>query len=244
MRANALRRLLGACLLGLGAAAGCHRCTTCPSGSDCPTCSAPAVVPHAAAVATTYPQPAGIGAGYGAWTGQTGAGVSPYAIHATPAPPPNYGGATAAAPHAPATEETAEPGAPPLPVIRTGPVEGRSLFPRNEPPPPRRSFADVTADACFAHAKDYGWLRGRVEYSRLSKGWRLRYASVDEDDRFGGSVTLADGSQVRALKDGDLIEVRGRLADPGADAASPLYQVESLAKARSLGAAEPPAHAE
>ena len=242
MRAKALRRWLGACLLGLGAAAGCSRCTTCHSGSECPTCSAPSVVPPATA-SLTYPRPVNTGAGYGAWPGQTG-GVSPYVIH-TPAPlPPNYAGATAAVPHSPATEETSEPGAPPLPVIRTGPVEGRSPFPRNEPPPPRRSFADVTADACFAHAKDYGWLRGRVEYSRLSKGWRLRYASVDEDDRFGGSVTLADGIHLHSLKDGDLVEVRGRLADPAADSASPLYQVEVLVKARPSGAAEPPAHAE
>jgi hypothetical protein len=102
----------------------------------------------------------------------------------------------------------------------------------------------VTAAPCFAHAQDYGWLRGRVEYSRLSKGWRLRYASVDEPDRFGGSVTLADGSQLRTLKDGDTVEVRGRLADPAADAAAPLYQVEALVKARPSGAAEPPAHAE
>jgi hypothetical protein len=190
----------------------------------------------------TYPLPTATGAGYGARPGQTG-GVSPYATYTMPAPPPSVAAATAA-PRPSGTEETAEPTSPPLPVIRSGPVEGRSLFPRSEPPPPRRSFADVTADACFAHAKDYGWLRGRVEYSRLSKGWRLRYASVDEDDRFGGSVTLAAGSHLRTLKDGDLVEVRGRLADAAADSASPLYQVESLAKARPSGAAEPPAHAE
>jgi hypothetical protein len=239
MRAKALRRWLGACLLGLGAAAGCSRCATCHSGSDCPTCSAPSVVPTAS---VTYPGPVNTAAGYGAGPGQTGL-VSPYVIHTPPASPPAFASAAPAAPPQQSPEETSEPGAPPLPVVRTGPVEGRSLFPRNEPPP-RRSFADVTADACFAHAKDYGWLRGRVEYSRLSKGWRLRYASVDEDDRFGGSVTLADGSPLRALKDGDLVEVRGRLADPAADSASPVYQVEALAKARPSGTAETPAHAE
>jgi hypothetical protein len=238
MPAHALRRWLGACLLGLGAAAGCSRCTTCPSGSDCPTCSAPSLYPIRAFPPLSA-RPAQSGPGYAAWPGQTGS-ISPYVIH-TPAP----GAATAmaAAPHAPATEETSEPAAPP-PQVRTGPVEGRSLFPRYEPPPSRRSFADVTADACFAHARDYAWLRGRVEYSRLSKGWRLRYASVDEDDRYGGSVTLADGTQLRSLKDGDLVEVRGRLADPGADTASPLYQVEGLVKARLQGGAEPRAHAE
>jgi hypothetical protein len=192
----------------------------------------------------TYPRPAATSAGYAAWSGQTG-GAPPYATHTTPAAPPSVAAGAAAAPHPLGTEETAEPPSPPLPVVRTGPAEGgRSLFPRTEPPPPRRSFADVTADGCFAYAKDYGWLRGRVEYSRLSKAWRLRYASVDEDDRYGGSVTLGEGSHLRSLKDGDLVEVRGRLADPAADSASPLYQVESLVKARPAGAAEPPAHAE
>ncbi len=240
MRAQALRRWLGACLVGLGAAAGCSRCTTCHSGSDCPTCAAPSVAAPTA-VAMNYPRPVNTAAGYGASAGPTGL-VSPYVIHTPPpAPAPAYASAPAADSPAAGAAETSEP---PLPVIRTGSVEGRSLFPRNEPPPPRRSFADVTADACFAHAKDYAWLRGRVEYSRLSKGWRLRYASVDEADRYGGSVTLADGSHLRSLKDGDLVEVRGRLSDPGAESASPLYQVEALAKARPSGAAEPPAHAE
>ena len=238
MRAQALRRWLGACLVGLGAA-GCSRCTTCHSGSDCPTCAAPSVVPPTA-VATDYPRPVNAAADYGAGAGQTGL-VSPYVIHTPPATAPDFGSAPPAAPPAPSTAETSEP---PLPVVRTGPVEGHSPFPCTEPPPPRRSFADVTADACFAHGKDYAWLRGRVEYSRLSKGWRLRYASVDEDDRYGGSVTLADGSHLRNLKDGDLVEVRGRLADAAADSASPLYQVEALVKARPSGAAEPPAHAE
>ena len=238
MRAIVLRLWLGACLLGLGAAAGCNHCATCHSG----TSAAPSAVPPSAAVAATNPGPAQAAAGPGASTSPVG-GVSPDAIHTAPPPPPAVTSSTADAPRQPATEETAESSSPPLPVVRTGPVEGKSIFPRTEPPPPR-SFADVTADGCFAHAKDYGWLRGRVEYSRLSKAWRLRYASDDEDDRYGGSVTLADGSQVRTLKDGDQVEVRGRLADPGADAVSPLYQIESLVKARQSGGAEPPAHDE
>ena len=81
MRAKALRRWLGACLLGLGAAAGCSRSTTCHSGSECPTCSAPSVVPPSA-VAVTYPRPAATSAGYAAWSGQTG-GAPPYATHTT-----------------------------------------------------------------------------------------------------------------------------------------------------------------
>ena len=54
MRAIALLRWLGACLLGLGAAAGCNHCATCHSG----TSAAPSAVPPSAAVAATDPGPA------------------------------------------------------------------------------------------------------------------------------------------------------------------------------------------
>jgi hypothetical protein len=122
----------------------------------------------------------------------------------------------------------AGPKAPARPIqLPDPPHENRLLFPRRETGPARRSYTDVTAAPCFAHAKDYGWLCGRVEYSRLSKGWRLRYASVDKPDRFGGSVTLAPDSKLDALKEGQYVRVNGRLAD-GAAGLSPPYEVESL----------------
>jgi hypothetical protein len=222
-----LRRWLGAGLLGLGAAAGCSHSTTCANCGNCPTCSSPmaraAPAAHSAAVA--YGRQVTAGPGFPTWLSQ-------------PVAAPTFTYSTA-----PAPQETAGP-AEAAPPVNTGPVDGRSPFPRAEAPPPRRSFADVTAAACFGHAPDYSWLRGRVEFSRLSKGWRLRYASVDEDDRFGGSVSLAEGIHLHSLKEGDLVEVHGRLADPGADGASPFYLVSSLARLGTPGGAEQPAHAE
>jgi hypothetical protein len=108
-----------------------------------------------------------------------------------------------------------------------GPTEPR--FPRGEPAPRRKSFVDLTASPCFAHAPDYTWLQGQVEYSRLSKGWRLRYASVDEEDAYGGCVTLIDDGHFAGLKDGQYVCVRGRLSNPGGKGDSPAYRVESLA---------------
>jgi hypothetical protein len=219
-----LRRWLGAGLLGLGAAAGCSHSTTCAHCGNCPTCSAPAAR-AAPAAGSAYARPATAGPGYPTWGSQPAAAPT-FTYSAATAPPETSGPAEAA------------------PPVNTGPAEGRSPFPRAEAPPPRRSFADITAAGCFGHAPDYSWLRGRVEFSRLSKGWRLRYASVDEDDRFGGSVSLAEGIHLQSLKEGDLVEVRGRLADPGADGASPFYLVSSLARLGAPGGAEQPAHAE
>jgi hypothetical protein len=71
---------------------------------------------------------------------------------------------------------------------------------------------DTTAQPFFAHAPDYSWLQGRVEYSHLSKAWRLRYASVDSEDVYGGSVTLAENDLLKNLKEGECIRAEGHIS--------------------------------
>ena len=94
--------------------------------------------------------------------------------------------------------------------------------------PKRRSFVDTTAHPSFAHAPDYSWLSGEVQYSRLSRGWRLRYASVDEVDAYGGSVTLADDPRLSELKDGEHFRIQGRIVDSEHKNIAPEYKVESI----------------
>jgi hypothetical protein len=99
---------------------------------------------------------------------------------------------------------------------------------RGEPPAQRKSFVDTTAQPFFAHAEDYSWLQGQVEYSHFSKEWRLRYASVDETDSYGGSVTLIENELLHILKDGQHIRVQGQITvDP-----------EILTVGRTSGSAE------
>jgi hypothetical protein len=98
----------------------------------------------------------------------------------------------------------------------------------NDTAAPRRSFADITADARFAHADDYGWLVGEVAYSHAKKSWRLRYASVDETDRYGGSVTL-EGTGLDDLKDGQVVKVEGSVLNPESRDPSPGYRVTTVA---------------
>jgi hypothetical protein len=102
------------------------------------------------------------------------------------------------------------------------------MFPRAEPGPRRRSFVDITAAPCFGHAPDYHWLSGQVEYSRILHAWRLRYASVDETDRFAGSVTLIENAHVGYLRDGEYVRVVGHLVNPDADGPAPAYRIESF----------------
>jgi hypothetical protein len=111
---------------------------------------------------------------------------------------------------------------------------------RGEPPPARRSFVDTTAQPFFDHAADYTWLQGQVEYSHLSKAWRLRYAPVDSEDVYGGSVTLEDGPLVKNLKDGQYVRVEGcinkvELVQTGTSTSfrqdrsiAPLYRVDGV----------------
>src|SRR5262249_28718956 len=79
----------------------------------------------------------------------------------------------------------------------------------------RRSFPDITARGGFAHAANYSWLVGELHYSAQKDQWRLRYASIDDEDRYGGGVTL-DVAQhlMKDLHDGMMVRVEGSMADP------------------------------
>ncbi len=74
---------------------------------------------------------------------------------------------------------------------------------------------DVAAaeNAGYAYAPDYGWLRGRLEYSQSMRQWKLRYIPIDgKTDQFGGSVKLPASNELAAYKAGDMVAVRGSLA--------------------------------
>jgi hypothetical protein len=106
------------------------------------------------------------------------------------------------------------------------PHRHKSGYDRGESPPARKSYVDITASSCFAHAEDYTWLRGEVEYSKISNGWRLRYASVDETDMHGGSAIL--NGELAGLKDGMHVLVRGELHEANGLRTCPSFRVDSL----------------
>jgi len=93
----------------------------------------------------------------------------------------------------------------------------------------RRSFADITARAEFDHDHDYAWLVGSLNYVPQKQQWRLRYTSIDDEDKYGGSVTLDVGPQMmKPYNDGDLVRVSGAVVDPDSREPSPLYRVRSI----------------
>jgi hypothetical protein len=78
---------------------------------------------------------------------------------------------------------------------------------------PRPVDAAAAESAGYAYAPDYGWLRGRLEYSQSMRQWKLRYIPIDgKTDQFGGSVKLPASNELAAYKAGDMVAVRGSLA--------------------------------
>jgi hypothetical protein len=115
----------------------------------------------------------------------------------------------------------------PLPAAVVAPPPANSvpgtLFPRAEPGQRRKTYTDLTAAPCFAHAPDYSWVIGQAEYSSISKQWRLRYASVDEFDRYGGHLVLIENQFVRNLRDGMHVHVHGHIVNPESAGTDPTY---------------------
>ncbi len=115
-----------------------------------------------------------------------------------------------------------------LPDLQT-PVKQGDILPAPEPPQRRRSYVDITAAACFGHAPDYAWVSGQVEYSRVRKEWRLRYASVDETDRYGGRLVLIENEHLSYLRDGQYVRLQGHLVNPNDASGSPaVYRIEAF----------------
>jgi hypothetical protein len=103
----------------------------------------------------------------------------------------------------------------------------------------RRSFGDITANPCFGHAPDYTWLSGELQQSRADKDWHLRYATVDEDDPYGGSVILK-GAPLTDHKSGQMVRVTGHLTDPDTHVPNSIYLFNTIEALPGLPAATPP----
>ena len=81
----------------------------------------------------------------------------------------------------------------------------------------------------FAHAENYEWLQGKLEYSAGSRQWKLRYIPIDgQTDPYGGSVVLGK-LQLDGAKPGDIVLAQGRIDSTGAKSGyAPQYQLQQL----------------
>jgi hypothetical protein len=100
----------------------------------------------------------------------------------------------------------------------------------------RRTFRDITADPCFDHAPDYSSVTGELRFSAITKTWTVRYASVEEDDKYGGSVTLSEMGPMDHFKSGQHVHVEGIIADPNSHEVSPRYRVRTIGPVKEAAA--------
>ena len=113
------------------------------------------------------------------------------------------------------------------PVTQTG-FENSKPNPADEAGAARTTVVDTTALPCFSHSADYTELTGQIQHSRITRGWRLRYAPVDEVDPYGGSVTLIEDAKLSGLKDGDMVRVHGRFLNSDESGTAPRYEVDAI----------------
>lgn len=102
-------------------------------------------------------------------------------------------------------------------------VTGRSLA------PPMKTVDKVPpCPSGLGHAPDYSWLVGELTFSRARGTWTVRFAPVDEEDRYGGSVTLVGVGDMSRFSTGQLVRLKGHLIDPNSRKYTPLYHAASI----------------
>ncbi len=74
----------------------------------------------------------------------------------------------------------------------------------------------LAGEARMGHEPDYRSITGYLYYVRADGGrWVVRYAGLDQVDRYGGSVVLAPGVEMKNFREGDLVCVSGEILDDG-----------------------------
>jgi hypothetical protein len=84
----------------------------------------------------------------------------------------------------------------------------------------------------IGHADDYSWVTGQLFHIHAGKGlWVVRYATVDTEDQYGGSVVLAAAVNMKNFREGDLVSVEGSILNEGRaskNLGGPLYRADHV----------------
>jgi len=91
-----------------------------------------------------------------------------------------------------------------------------------------RCAVEPGQEAAPSHAADYSWLIGELQYLEVRNVWRVRYATVEDEDRYGGSVVLTETGPMFGHLNGQLVRVEGQLVAPDSREPSPAYRVRHL----------------
>jgi hypothetical protein len=96
--------------------------------------------------------------------------------------------------------------------------------------PPGAPMSNATgAPNPYAYDRErYTWLRGKVDYDEGTRSWQIIY-SLNGNDKFGGSLTLADDPKLKKLQNDDVVLVEGKVDESRkGDRGKPVYKIDNL----------------
>lgn len=114
---------------------------------------------------------------------------------------------------------------PRLPKSRVTSAEFRTQIRSNAVTPAGAMNAEFGYDA-----DNYSWLRGIIEFDAKRKVWHLIYSqSPDDNDQFGGEVTLKNPEHFRFLRSGQAVSVEGEFDPAQRDRlGKPVYEATQI----------------
>ena len=84
----------------------------------------------------------------------------------------------------------------------------------------------------MSHSADYSTLTGQLLFVHADGGyWAVRYASIDDEDRYGGRVIIARDANMEDYREGDVVTVQGSIIrdKTSSSLTAPLYRANSVA---------------
>lgn len=114
---------------------------------------------------------------------------------------------------------------PRLPKSRVNSAEFRTQVRSNAVTP-----AGATEEVFGYDADNYSWLRGIIEFDPKRMAWHLTYSqSPDDNDQFGGEVTLKNPEHFRFLRSGQAVSVEGDFDSAQRDRlGKPVYEATQI----------------
>lgn len=100
-----------------------------------------------------------------------------------------------------------------------------------EPPKPAKPEPVATNDSAYGHGKNYEWLIGKLMKVHVPRpGWKIRYARLDEKDKWGGSMVFSTDARLENFQDGDVLYVEGEIISDRASLylSGPRYRIRSI----------------
>jgi len=122
--------------------------------------------------------------------------------------------------YVPRPNETTQQAPKPNPPVHLPPS-----LPAGDPSKKEQTIALKSVHIKYGHGENFTTVTGQLQAYR--KTYRLRYASIEQEDRYGGVVTL-EGADLSKLRDGQHARIQGVLVPPTERNGPAMYRVQSI----------------